>query len=305
VSPCSRRRWLLWLAAIVCAPTLQAAAAPVTTLLPDLSDIRRSTLVGASGQLYEPTSDGSAPRWVRRTAGGVSANLVGAARLDGEIVAAGSQTPLFQQREQRWTITQLGQRGRVVLGTGTFFSVAIGRQIFIRSKGKFLRIGAVAGTVSNLWAASESVVLVATDQGIFRKRGASLVLAAKIVGVLGFTGAAPYAVTVDSAINLKTGARTRLPGPALAVVRSATSPAAILRLPSSQLGLATDLTSATIPIVLPFVQPPTTAAIDAAGRALLTTDDGVSVYDGTTWSLGTVADELPPSRAGPPPALSQ
>ncbi len=256
---------------------------PVAALLLDDRDVRQSTLLGPSGQIYEPAapvasgsvgppgsagSPGSgaatseAPRWIRRTAGGVSSTVAGAARLDGELLVSGAQTPMFRYREGQpggatspngspgtspttsptaasksspgsrpsgqWLLAQLGQRGRIVYSSGPFFALAIGRQIFVAGKApaaktaipsvetpptlRLLRVGTAPGNVLALWASSETSIYLLTDQGVFRRRGSAFLPALKQPGVLGFTGAAPHALTADTAINLRTGARVRLPG---------------------------------------------------------------------------------------------
>jgi hypothetical protein len=356
------------------APAAPPRALPITTVLLDAKDVRRSTLVGPSGQIYEPLSapSASAPpspspaattaaRWVRRTAGGVSATVAGAARLDGELLISGAQTPLFRQRQGQWLLAQLGQRGRVLFSAGPFFAVAIGRQIFVQGKAparastaatattspRLLRVGTAPGNVVSLWAASEASIYLVTDQGVFRRRGNAFQPALKLPGVLGLTGAAPHAVTVDTAINLRSGARVRLTGQALRVGRSESTPAAILRAPTGALVLARDLTTSAGNVELPAAmfpsEPPSPrapaspgasdpaapsnlssapgsavpgsavssssgpaiAAVDAAGRALVTGPAGLLVYDGTTWITAVLTDELPPPRAGPAPARSR
>lgn len=325
--------------------SLVAEAAPVAAVVLDPKDVRQSVLLGPSGQLYEPAAASTAPapaatpsaapsspppRWVRRSAGGVSSTLAGAARLDDEIYAAGTQTPLFRRalssssagnngasdaQSKQWKVTRLGQRGRVVFGTGPFFSLSIGRQIFIRVQGRFVRIGTAPAAVVALWASSETAVAFATEQGVFRRRGAAFVLTTKVPGVLGFSGAAPHALTVDTAINLRTGARVRLPGQMLRAVRSESAPAAIVRPPAGPLVLARDLTAPASHISLPpspggtgggtTDEPPAFAAVDAAGRALISASDSVLMYDGTTWQPAALADELPAARPGPSAARSR
>lgn len=333
-----------------------AEATPIAAVVLDPKDVRQSVLLGPSGQLYEPAAasspasatpapapttpaasaaplapSGPQPRWVRRSAGGVSSTLAGAARLDDEIYAAGTQTPLFRRaispsgapssasssaadaQARQWKVSRLGQRGRVVFGTGPFFSLSIGRQIFIRVQGRFVRIGTAPAAVVALWASSETAVAFATEQGVFRRRGAAFVLTTKVPGVLGFSGAAPHALTVDTAINLRTGARVRLPGQMLRAVRSESAPSAIVRPPAGSLVLARDLTAPASHISLPpsagsavvSDDPPAFAAVDAAGRALISSSDSVLVYDGTTWQPAALADELPAARPGPAAARSR
>ncbi len=331
-------------------PSARAEAAPVVAVVLDPKDVRQSVLLGSSGQLYEPAANAPAkaasapttpaapaapadpsgpPRWVRRAAGGVSSSVASAARLDDEIYAAGTQTPLFRralsssrpspgaadEQARQWKVTRLGQRGRVVLGTGPFFSLSIGRQIFIRVRGRFVRIGTAPAAVVALWASSETAVAFATEQGVFRRRGAAFILTTKVPGVLGFSGAAPHALTVDTAINLRTGARVRLPGQMLRAVRSESAPAAIVRPPAGPLVLARDLTApgshislppvASAPGAVPSDELPAFAAVDAAGRALISASDSVLVYDGTTWQPAALADELPSARPGPSAARSR
>jgi hypothetical protein len=305
-------------------PPAAPAASRVTAILLDGKDLRQSTLLGPSGQVYEPTAAPSAaaapasPRWVRRAAGGVSSSVAAAFRLDGQLFVAGSQTPLFRQRAGQWQIVQLGQRGKVVLGTGPFFTLSVGRQIFFSKEGRFLRLATAPGPVVALWAASETAVLVATDQGVSRRRGNAFVpVGGKLPGVLGFTGAAPHALTADLAVDCslgrKTAARVRLPGQAVRAVRSDASPAALVRTPAGALVLARDLTSASSAVIeLPASAasagsspPPPLAAVDAAGRALIVLPEGVRVYDGAAWHPTALADELPPPRNGPSPARSR
>ena len=289
------------------APSAQPAAptpAPVVALVPDLVDVRRSVLLGPSAQVYAPDPAPSAPRWLRRSAGGVASNVRGAALLDGELIAAGAQTPLYRRRGEQWTLAQLGQRGRVVLGTGPVFSIAIGKQIFVHSAGKVVRVGAAPGAVTALWAASDKLVFLAGEQGVLRRRGAAFVPVPQTEGTLGFSGAAPHAITAQAAVNLRSGLRVRLPGTAVLAVPSPVEPAAVVTLPSGKLALTQQLTSGAV-AELPGPALPLAAAVDGAGRALLALPDGVHLLEGSTWTSGALADELPAARPGPPPARSR
>lgn len=380
---------------------------PVAALLLDDGDVRKSTLIGPSGQIYEPASPGSsgsaataapdaapssgasaseAPRWIRRVAGGVSSTVAGAARMDGELLVSGAQTPMFRYREDQpgsapsgsssptastgspggrpsgqWLLAQLGQRGRILYSSGPFFALAIGRQIFVAGKApaaktaipsvetpptlRLLRVGTAPGNVLALWASSETSMYLLTDQGVFRRRGSAFLPASKQPGVIGFSGAAPHALTADTAINLRTGARVRLPGLLLRVARSSSTPAALVRAPSGALVLARDVTNparnvelppppaaqlappaapAPAPSISPSISPtpapaPSTGlspaapepsinalvAVDAAGRALLASPSALLVYDGAAWTSGVLADELPAPRPGPAAARSR
>lgn len=380
------------------APAAQPASPrPVAALLLDDSDVRQSTLLGPSGQIYEPAAPAAAvgtagsvaaaseARWIRRTAGGVSSTVAGAARLDGELLISGAQTPMFRYREGQpssppspksssttaapsspgsrpsgqWLLAQLGQRGRILYSSGPFFALAIGRQIFVAGKGpaaraaipsvetpptlRLSRVGTAPGNVLALWASSETSIYLLTDQGVFRRRGSAFLPALKQPGVLGFTGAAPHALTADTAINLRTGARARLPGLLLRVARSSATPAALLRSPAGALVLARDVTNPARNVELPGplaaqLAPAATAAlappaapspapspapsaglspaapqpsinalvaVDTAGRALLASPSALLIYDGAAWSTGVLADELPPPRLGPAAARSR
>lgn len=285
-----------------------AAAAPVTAMLADSMDIRRSTLIGRSGQIYEPsetTGPVASPRWIRRGEGGISASVVAAMQVDGHVMIVGSQTPLFRRSDGKWMLSPVGQRGRVVVGSGSFFVMAVGRQVFIHSGGRYVRVGTAPGTVVSLWASSETTIFLATDQAVFRRRGSSFVPAANVAGVVGFSGAAPHAIRADVAINLRTGARTHVQGKVEQVVQSMSTPAAIVRTAMDKLGLAIDLTRSVAAVEIPIEQLPTAAAIDSAGRALVASADQLVVYEGTTWRPGSLVDELPAPRPGPPPALSK
>ncbi|MEZ4362386.1 MAG: hypothetical protein R3B48_19510 [Kofleriaceae bacterium] len=279
-----------------------ATAAPITALVPDATDVRQSTLVGRSGQVYEPDAAGS--RWVRRAPGGVSIEVTAATLLDGELVAFGARTPLFRRRGPQWLVEQVGQRGRVLVGAGPHFSIAIGRQLFLRKQGRFVRIGAAPADVVALWAGDERSVVFATDQAIFRRRGAAFVQVRSLAGVLGFSGAAPHALTATAAIEVRTGAKLTLPGVAVRAASSAKAPAAIVRLPTGRLALARDLTRPGAPIELPVDVEPAFVATDLQDRAVLAADGAVQVLDGSTWRPATLVDELPAARPGPPPARS-
>lgn len=358
------------------APPSAPAPRQVTALVFDDGDVRKSTLIGPSGQLYEPAPAAIAPgtpgtpgtpgapapsaaRWVRRLAGGVSSTVSGAARADGELIVSGAQTPVFRQREGQWMLAQLGQRGRVLYSAGPFFALAIGKQVFVAGKPpppakgaipsvdpaptlRVSRVGAAPGNVVALWAASEASIYVVTDEGVFRRRGSAFVPALKLPGVVGLSGAAPHALTADTAINLRTGAKTRLAGPLLRVARSDSTPAALLRAPAGGIVLARDVTNAARNVELPpppaaQLAPPAPlaspappappasptagrppppaipalpslqalAAVDAAGRAVVASPSVLLVYDGAAWSAGLLLEDLPAPRAGPAPARSR
>ncbi|MBK7539032.1 MAG: hypothetical protein IPI49_27435 [Myxococcales bacterium] len=292
-------------AAAAPAPKAKAEAALIAALVPDLADVRKSTLLGPSGQLYAPSAAAGALRWIRSSPGGVAATVRAGARLDGEVVAAGSHAPLFRRRRDQWAVAPLGQRGRIVLGTGPVFSVAIGKQVFVHHGGKVVRVGALAtGTPTALWAASDTAIFVATEQGVSRRRGAAFVPVPQTAGTLGFSGATPHAITRDELIDLRAGTRLRLPGGAVLAVVSAGKPAAVVELPSGKLALTRDLRQGTT-VDLPTPSLPLAAAVDGSGRAVIALASGLHVLDGATWSAAALSDALPPARPGPAPARSR
>lgn len=282
------------------APPASSPAPALVAIVADLADVRKSELFGASAQRYLP--EPGALRWLRRSAGGVAVTVRGAARHRGELVVAGGRAPIFRLRGDTWAIAPLGQQGRALLGTGPVFSIAIGKHIFVDVAGKLTRLGAVPDPVVALWAASERSVFVATDKAVLRRSGATFQPLPQSAGAIGFSGAAPHAITASVAIDLRSGTRTALPGTATTVAMSGGKPAAIVTTAAGRTALWRH--GQPEPFELPQGLVATALAVDAEGRALLAGPAGAALLSEGSWRTLELADALPAPRPGPGPARS-
>src|SRR3954469_3060132 len=94
--------------ALVLASAGAALADPLATAVTPGDDVRRTILVGPSGQVWEPDGQGG---WTRTVGGGVGAEVQGAALAD-ELIIAGKATPLFRRHDDAWYGLRLGERGK-------------------------------------------------------------------------------------------------------------------------------------------------------------------------------------------------
>ena len=292
----------------ITAPDIAAVAAS-----PD--DVRKSVLVGPSGQVWEPDGSGT---WTRRAAGGVAADVRGAALANGNLVVAGKATPLYRREGERWTAMRLGERGRTTIGRGPRASLAIGRIVFVWTGTSWKRVGVAPATVTGLWSAGETKVVIATDAGLHRLTGTAFRPIVVPLGSAPFTslggGATTWAVTADGAAFDVTARRAHRPAVGgqpitVALVTSAGDSAWALGATAAGPALARFRKGVWSDAAAPPLSPddlPVALAADATGALLVVTRGGlihVGAPDGT-WITGTRTQSLPAASTGPGPARS-
>ncbi len=296
-------------ASALAAPSLAAIVPPAAA--PD--DVRQSTLIGPSGQLWEPDGAGS---WVRRTEGGVAADVMGATRAAGMLVVAGRATPFYRRDGDRWLSMRLGERGRTLIANGPRAAVAIGRQVFVHTGTAWKRIATAGRPFKALWAASETRVFAGSELGVVRLVGGGFVAHATTPIVAFGSGATPWAVTSDGGVLDLTTRRVHRPSAAGVAVAASqvtigadgtawvlgrtTAGVALVRLRKGTWTVAPPppLGAADVAVAL---------AVDRAGRLLVATRGGavfVGAADGT-WMQGTLTEALPAPHAGPGPARTR
>jgi hypothetical protein len=294
--------------AVLCAAARPSAAGDLAAIVDDAADVRKATLIGPSGQVYEPDGAGA---WVHRVPGGVAADVTAAMRLGGSIVVTGRAAPMYAFDGKLWRATPIGQRGRVMVAAGPAPCIAIGAQIFIFEKKGWVRVATAPAPITALWAGSKGNLRVATATEVWTLRGGAFQKLSPATVATAFVGAsAPLAVSaaglveVDKAKAPLLAPLTDLVGSAVApkggdawlVTAPAGAPLALSRLRAGKLApaISTPLAAGT---ALADV------SVDSAGRVLLITRTGeIHLWDGKVWSVGSQRTELPAPGRGPGPA---
>ena len=131
---------------------------------PSLAD---STLVGVSGQLFEPNPDGG---WKRADRGGVACRVTSAFRVDGHVWAMCSRAPLFQRVKSVWSAEPLANRGparAAQISSAPLFSV--GRSLYRRVGGQWERVSTAPFRIDSLLATSPRSALAVSPRGEVQK----------------------------------------------------------------------------------------------------------------------------------------
>ncbi len=168
------------------------------------------TLVGQSGQLFEPTADG----WQRVAAGGVAGDVDGTARgKDGTIYVIGGRAPVYAWKDGAWQVHSLGPRyaSRSHTLTGEPI-IVVGRQLFAFDGDRFKRFGRVPSRVDVVWASDKSKIYIANDLGVLQRGNGRtwsaishpLVAPEVIDRMVGVPGRALYAIS-DAGTILSVG----------------------------------------------------------------------------------------------------
>ncbi|MBP9087802.1 MAG: hypothetical protein KBG15_16905 [Kofleriaceae bacterium] len=327
------------LAALFAALPASADDGPVLPAArPGDTAITEAALIGTGGQVYQFDATSKKPRWIRRSAGGCTADITGAVLLPtsaakikaahGEpstprILIAGKSAPLFRWTAGVWSSMPVGQKGKTILGTGPLPSVAIGRQVFVWHNDQMTRVATAATAVVGLWAASPTDVRVSTDKALFRLRGKAFAPIAlrttnlplgRIVG-----GTKPLLVAGSKLIDIERGRSTDVGG--LVQLASAATAAsggnattfAAVVIPSANTTLALKLLtfSGAAPATSVNIAGPVDATsavgllVDRTGRILLTTATKTWLFQDGTWTAATLDSELGPLKPGPGPAFTQ
>jgi hypothetical protein len=284
-----------------------AAADPLAAATTPGDDVRRTLLVGASGQVWQPDGQGG---WTRTAAGGVAADVRGVIVAD-DLVIAGRATPLYRRHDDAWYGLRLGERGKTFVGTGPRPAVAIGKQVFVHHRGSWTRVATADRPVVALWAASDRKVYVATDRAVLRLAGKKLVTHQPIA-VVAFSGATPLALGADGALYdiAARGALTpTLDGQPVAADAATTAADGTPWL-LGRAGADRVLVRRTRAGWERRPPPPLAddaivhLAIDPAGRIIVVTAAGAIHLAGAdgTWTRGSLTTRLAEPRPGPGPA---
>ena len=215
-----------------------------------------------------------------------------------------------------WRAAPIGQRGRVLTGTGSLPAIAIGAQVFVRDKQAWLRVGTAPAPITALWATSKTNVRIATATSVLGLRGGAFVPVAPALVATGLVGSAPYAI---SAAGLVDTSKAKLP--VIAAVTDVVATAAVppnakdLWLVSAPAGAAPSLHllhggKLGAPIAVPVAAGVQIAGItaDHGGRVLVITSSGeIHLWDDhtTAWTTGVARDEVAGPGRGPGPARTR
>ena len=294
--------------ALLVASAVGAHADPIATATTPPDDVRRTILVGPSGQVWEPDGQGG---WTRTSAGGVAADVSGAA-IAGDLVVAGRATPLYRRQDGAWYGLRFGERGKTQLGGGPRAAVAIGKHVFVWNRGAWTRVATAERPVVALWAESERKLYVATDRAVFRLAGKKLVSHAPLT-VVALVGSSPLAITATGEVRELSARAPLAPtvdGQPVTAVRATTSADGTPWI-LGRAGADTVLVRRARAGWERRPAPPLAAddtvvhlAVDSAGRVVLVTGAGavhLAAEDGT-WSRGSLTTRLDAARPGPGPA---
>ncbi len=202
------------------APEAMKGSARLVSLLRSKSGL--PTLVGKSGELYEPAADLA---WQRGSAGGVSTDVL-ALYPSGtsDFFAVGSRAPLFRRRAGVWSAFHLGNRGRAAVSSGPAPIIAVGRHLYELTGSSWMRIASAKGKVRALFASRPNQIYLVTTRGqlyVGRKswRKLSIKLGAddEIRSIVGVPGKQTVALTKKNKLYLlqKKGAKLLTLGPEL------------------------------------------------------------------------------------------
>ncbi|HUQ02885.1 MAG TPA: hypothetical protein VM261_10340 [Kofleriaceae bacterium] len=304
---------LLALVASIAATARTARADVIAAIAPATDDVRKTIVVGPSGQVYEPDGSGT---WTRKSEGGVAADVRGAVVAGSALVVAGKSAPLYRRDPTGWIAMRLGERGKSVIGSGPRPAIAIGKNVFVWAGSSWKRVGRTTANIAALWAASETKIVVATDAGLVRFAGGGFapVPAAPVVAGLGSGGPTSWAVTADAGAYEVATRRIHRPtvgGAPMAVALVATSSDSTWAFGSTPAGIALARfhKGAWSEAIAPPVAADDSAlalVADTSGALLVVTRGGLlhllPAGAGATWSTGTRAEALPPATPGPGPA---
>ncbi|MBK7071034.1 MAG: hypothetical protein IPH44_01925 [Myxococcales bacterium] len=295
------------LAALVLASAGAATAEPLAAvaLAPDPL---ASTLVGPSGQVWQPDGHGA---WTRDAGGGVAAD-VGGAVVAAQLVVVGKATPAYRLDPDGWQALRLGERGKTVMGGGPHPAFAIGRNVFVWKAKAWVRVGAAPAGIVALWAGSDSKVYVAGADRLWRLAGKRLVDHATASVTRFASGAAPLAIAADGAlfdVAAKAAAPVVLGGERLTPLAATTAPdgaAWVFARRAAGPILARRVRGAWQEVAAPAVADddrPLALAVHADGTVFLPLASGaVWLQRGGAWSQATLTAPAPPPRPGPGPA---
>jgi hypothetical protein len=286
------------------------AGVVVAALVGDGKDVEHSTMVGPSGQEYEPDGKGA---WARHAEGGCAADVTGAARVGGELVVAGRSAPLYRKKKGLWFAIELGDEGRTVFSHGPSAGVAVDKAVFVPDKKGWKRVGNVPGKVAQLWVDGTDV-WASTDSTLYHLRGGSF---GKVKGkaATALVGGTPWAVTAAGLVDLD-GKRTvaaTLDGAAVTVVGAGGAPGddQLTVVVETGAGLTLARTAKAAKALekvdaLPSTGTVAGVAVDSGGDVLVAFADGsFALRRAGTWTTGQVTDDLPAVHQGSAPARTR
>ena len=298
----------------------QTAPAPFSIVaLASGLDARDAVAIGPSGEAYEPDHHGA---WVRRHAGGIAAPVVHATRVGATVIAGVASGPPFQLHAGAWSSIYVGPHAIAVLGRGPRATAAVGKLVYVLVGGgrtsklppspdPVVAVGASAGGVTiktdlalarfdgGKWKpivnAPPHVVALLDDRWVLVDHGVFDLHAKSATAAMTAwpTGFAPTSVVALDATVIAVGNARRTTGPHTGAVG-----AELVTLHAGKVDRE--------PIELDHQADTVAVVADKAGRIVVATRDGqIAVRVRGAWTHVQVSDELPPDRAGSPPAVSQ
>ncbi len=124
---------------------------PVVAAVIDGADLESSTLIGTSGQIFEPQS-GS---WKRSGLGGIACRVRAAYKVGSEFWAMCRSAPLFRRSGTTWSAEPFHNRGRTRPGQVRTPLISVGRHIYGVRRSGWERIVSAPSSILSLLAVSE------------------------------------------------------------------------------------------------------------------------------------------------------
>ncbi len=295
----------LLVASLVCAAS--AAHADVAAIVPS-SDVRKATIVGTNGELYEGNGKGA---FVRTQQGGVAATVTIAGTSGGAVVVLAGGV-VYKHADNGWSAIRLAQKTRAVMSGGSRSVAAVGRQIVALDqdvKGEAVKLASASSAVLKLGAGK--AIVFQTASGLFRVDGKRVKPLKGTPRQVSSIVNDKWATVDKGALSLDSGRVTTWPADVTVTATGATASTELAAVGSVRGGgfalLVIAGTKTERSVITGLADGKAVAVtIDADGRALVALADGrLALRTGSTWSLAAVTDAVPAPRPGSPPAVSQ
>lgn len=287
--------------------TIAHAHADVAAIVP-ATDVRKSTIVGTNGEIYEGDGKGA---FIRTQQGGVAATVTMAGTSGGAVVVLAGGV-VYKHADNGWSAIRLAQKTRAVMSGGSRSVAAVGRQIVALDqnvKGEAVKLASASSAVLKLGAGK--AIVFQTASGLFRVDGKKVKALKGTPRQVSSIVNDKWATVDKGALSLDSGRVTNWPADVTVTATGATAKDELAAVGSVRGGgfalIVVSGTKTDRSAITGLADgKPVAVAIDADGRALVALVDGrFALRTGSTWSLASVTDAVPAPRPGSPPAVSQ
>lgn len=284
---------------------LAHAGKPTLVALAPATDARRAVAIGPAGEVYQPDGKGA---WIRRQAGGMAEEVIGAVAAGSTVIAIAKGSLPFKLRATGWSAIGFGPKARPIVGTGSRVLAAVGKSVFALDKGEPQKLADAPIAVTALAASGAGAVIV-TAKGLHRLEGGAWKPVKKAPKGVKALVSDRWALVDKGALDLKT--LKTVAWPAGARIGDATSSGDSLIVVATR-GKQTELFTITgsklerETIPLDKGGPVVGVVADREGRVVVATRDGtIAARIKGAWTSTDVRVELPAAKPGPAPATSE